>query len=145
MRTRSAHLCVPHTWHPMHLLQFACSIESSALTASLCLCSMQLYRHRGQHAAVHMCESWTKCSLRQYRASAACNTTGIEASRLAKVTPGMAAPATNCSAVGTGNQALAYWGINVGPGEIIGILLAFYFVLHVFSYLALSQLHKQKR
>ena len=78
-------------------------------------------------------------------ACAGCNATGIEASRVAATTPGMRAPSTNCSSVGAGDQALEYWGLHIGPGEIVGILLTFYVVLHALSYLALSQLHKQKR
>ena len=49
------------------------------------------------------------------------------------------------SVVSTGNVALEYWGLSIAPGEVIGILLCFYIVLHVASFLALSQLHKQKR
>ena len=53
---------------------------------------------------------------------------------------------TNCKKpVGTGDQALQLWGLTLPPAEVIGILLAFYVVLHLLSFLALSQLHKQKR
>ena len=50
-----------------------------------------------------------------------------------------------CNPADTGDHALDLWGLSIPPAEVIGILLTFYVVLHVISYLALSKLHKQKR
>ena len=45
----------------------------------------------------------------------------------------------------TGDEALQFWGLTIGPGEVVGILLTFYVVMHIISYVSLSTLHKQKR
>lgn len=50
-----------------------------------------------------------------------------------------------CRSVGTGDQAIEFWGFDMRPGKVIGVLLAFYVVFHIGSYLALSKLYKQKR
>ena len=52
---------------------------------------------------------------------------------------------TKCTVAGTGAQSLSFSELSLGAGEVVGILLAFYVVLHCASYLALSRLHKQKR
>lgn len=45
----------------------------------------------------------------------------------------------------TGDDLLDFWGYKLGVAECVGILLAFYVVFHIGSYLALSKLYKQKR
>ena len=45
----------------------------------------------------------------------------------------------------TGDNLLDFWGYHLSVGTCIGILMAFYVLFHVGSYLALSKLYKQKR
>lgn len=45
----------------------------------------------------------------------------------------------------TGDDLLNFWGYHLSVAECVGILLAFYVVFHLGSYLALSKLYKQKR
>lgn len=45
----------------------------------------------------------------------------------------------------TGDDLLDFWGYKLSIGTCVGILLAFYVIFHIGSYLALSKLYKQKR
>ena len=45
----------------------------------------------------------------------------------------------------SGEGVLNYWGYTLSVGAVCGILLAFYAVFHIASYLALSRLYRQRR
>ena len=45
----------------------------------------------------------------------------------------------------TGDDLLSFWGYHLSVVQCVGILLGFYMVFHLGSYLALSKLYKQKR
>ena len=77
-----------------------------------------------------------------------CTQSQIAAARVSNTSDAAKTTGTNrvvCTPVGTGDEALAFWGFDIRPGPVIGILLAFYVVLHFSSYFALSKLFKQKR
>lgn len=50
-----------------------------------------------------------------------------------------------CQVTSTGADVLKYWQLTMGIPEVIAILLGFYVFFHLASFLALSQLYRQKR
>lgn len=52
---------------------------------------------------------------------------------------------TNLACATTGESLLDYWGYGLTIAEVVGILVAFYAVFHLASYLALSRLYRQRR
>ncbi|KAK9834196.1 hypothetical protein WJX81_007595 [Elliptochloris bilobata] len=44
-----------------------------------------------------------------------------------------------------GDTVLSYWEFTLGVGQVLGVLLAFYAVLHAASYIALARLYRQRR
>ena len=50
-----------------------------------------------------------------------------------------------CQVTTTGADVLRYWQLTEGIPQVIAILLGFYVFFHLASYLALSQLYRQKR
>ena len=51
----------------------------------------------------------------------------------------------SCQITGTGAEVLQYWQLTLTIPEVIAVLLAFYAFFHAASYLALSQLYRQRR
>jgi hypothetical protein len=43
------------------------------------------------------------------------------------------------------SQVLKYWELTLTVPEVIAVLLGFYLFFHIASFLALSQLYKQRR
>ncbi len=56
-----------------------------------------------------------------------------------------AAAALGACRPASGDTALAYWELSLGVPQVVGVLLAFYLVLHAASYVALARLHRQRR
>ena len=51
----------------------------------------------------------------------------------------------SCHPTATGNQVLQYWELTLSIAEVVAILLGFYAIFHVASFVALSVLYRQKR
>lgn len=66
---------------------------------------------------------------------------GISPGITAQPIPGGA----NLACQTSGESLLDYWGYGLTVAEVAVILLAFYLIFHVASYLALSRLYRQRR
>lgn len=50
-----------------------------------------------------------------------------------------------CQLTSSGDGILRYWDFSVDARQAAGILLGFYFTMHLASYLTLSRMYRQKR
>jgi hypothetical protein len=50
-----------------------------------------------------------------------------------------------CTPTGTGDQVLQFWELTLSVGEVVAVLIGFYFFFHIASFVSLSVLYRQKR